>query len=61
MASGRSVEEAVDEIQRWGDSKWAVAVMPLLGKDMPLDHPDLEPIWKAAAEHDLGVAHHSFT
>jgi predicted TIM-barrel fold metal-dependent hydrolase len=36
-------------------------VMPLLSMDMPVDHPDLEPIWKAAQAHDLAVVHHSFT
>jgi predicted TIM-barrel fold metal-dependent hydrolase len=38
-----------------------VAVLPVLGKDMPLDHPDLEPISQAAQEHDLAVVHHSNT
>ena len=61
VASGRAIEETVSEIHQWGESKWAVAVMPLLGKDRPADHPDLEPIWKAAAEHDLPVVFHSFT
>ena len=28
---------------------------------MPLDHPTLEPYWKAAAEYDLGVVLHTFT
>lgn len=61
LASTRSVEDGVGEIRRWGRSKWAVAVMPLLAEDRPVDHPDLEPIWKAAAEHNLAVVHHSFT
>ena len=61
VASARNVDEAVREIKRWGTSKWAVAVIPLLGKDMPLDHPDLEPIWQAAQEHDLAIVHHSNT
>ena len=61
VASTRVVEEAVHEIHQWGNSKWAVAVMPSLGKDMPVDHPALDPIWKAATEHDLAVVHHSFT
>ena len=61
VASTRAVDEAVREIHRWGTSKWAVAVLPVLGKDMPLDHPDLEPIWQAAQEHDLAVVHHSNT
>ena len=61
LASAISVEEAVGEIHRWGNDRWAVAVMPIRGFDMPVDHPDLEPIWKAAAEHDLPIVHHSST
>jgi predicted TIM-barrel fold metal-dependent hydrolase len=61
VASTRDVAEAVREIREWGNSKWAVAVQPLLDNDRPVDHPDLEPIWHAAAEHDLAIAHHSFT
>ena len=61
VASSRAVDEAVREIRQWGTSQWAVAVMPLLAKDIPVDHPDLEPIWKAAQEYDLPVVHHSLT
>jgi predicted TIM-barrel fold metal-dependent hydrolase len=60
-ASGRDVEGAVQEIRAWGNSSWAVAVQPSLGLHMPADHPDLEPIWRAAAEHDLPIIHHSST
>lgn len=61
LASTRDIEEAVSEIRQWGNTKWAVAVMPLLAEDTPADHPDLDPIWRAAAEHDLGVVQHSST
>ena len=61
VASTRAVDEAVREIRQWGTSRWAVAVMPLLSKGIPLDHPDLEPICKAAQEHDLAVVPHSLT
>jgi predicted TIM-barrel fold metal-dependent hydrolase len=61
VASTRNVPEAVREIRQWGTSKWAVAVIPALGPDMPVDHPDLEPIWQAAQEHDLPIVHHSNT
>jgi predicted TIM-barrel fold metal-dependent hydrolase len=61
VASTRNVDEAVREIREWGNSKWAVAVKPLLPTDMPPDHPDLDPIWRAAADHDLPIAHHSST
>jgi uncharacterized protein len=60
VASGRDVGEAVREIRQWGKSKWAVAVQPLLDNDRPVDHPDLEPIWQAAEEHDLAIVNHSF-
>jgi len=61
VASARDVDAAVQEIKSWGKSRWAVAVMPLVTKDIPADHPSLEPIWKAALDHDLPIAHHSFT
>jgi uncharacterized protein len=61
VASTRNPAEAVREIRQWGTSKWAVAVLPLLAKEIPIDHPDLEPIWQAAQEHDLPVVHHSLT
>ena len=61
VASARNVDAAVQEIRTWGNSKWAVAVMPLVTKDVPADHPSLEPIWNECVEHDLPVAHHSFT
>jgi len=61
VASTRNPEEAVREIKQWGTSKWAVAVIPLQSKDIPIDHPSLEPIWKAAQDHDLAVVHHSLT
>src|SRR6202049_3734297 len=61
VASARDVDAAVKEIREWGKSRWAVAVMPLVTKDIPADHPKLEPIWRAADEHDLPIVHHSFT
>ena len=54
-----SVEGSVEEIRRWAKSPWCVAIHPSLPLDYPLDHPDLEPIWKAAQELGLVVIHHS--
>ena len=51
--------EAVREIREWGKSKWAVAVMPLVDKECPADHPSLDPIWRAGAEYGLPIVHHS--
>ena len=39
VASARDVDAAVHEIREWGKSRWAVAVMPLVTKDIPADHP----------------------
>src|SRR5204862_347890 len=60
-APARDVDAAVREIREWGNSDWAVAVQPSLGQHIPADHPDLEPIWRAAADHDLPLVHHSST
>lgn len=61
LCSGRDVEAAVSEINRWGKSRWPMAVFPYAPFGTPLDHPDLEPIWAAAAEHDLSIVLHTFT
>ena len=61
LACGRDIPSAVAEIKRWGKSGWAWAVLPYAPYGMPLDHPDFEPVWAAAADHDLAVALHTFT
>src|SRR5713226_8177972 len=38
VASTRNPAEAVREIRQWGTSKWAVAVLPLLAREIPIDH-----------------------
>jgi predicted TIM-barrel fold metal-dependent hydrolase len=54
-----AVEESVAEIKRWGDTQWMVGVYPIMYNDTPMDHPDLEPIWRAVDELGLAVIHHS--
>ena len=61
LACGRDVKSAVEEIRRWGKSRWAWGVLPYAPYGMPLDHPDFEPVWAAAAEHDLAITLHTFT
>jgi predicted TIM-barrel fold metal-dependent hydrolase len=56
-----AVRESVQEIERWAPEPWAVAIHPHLPVGYPLDHPDLNPVWAAAQEHDLAVIHHSFS
>jgi len=38
-----------------------LAVFVYAPYQFPLDHPDLEPVWKAAADYDLSIALHTFT
>ena len=59
--SGTAVEESVAEIKAWGRSPWAAGIAPFAGMGRPMDHPDMEPIWAAAAEQDLAVVQHSAT
>jgi len=61
VVTPRNIDESIEEIKRWGSSSWAVAVHPSLPLDYPLDHPDLDPIWKATQEAGLCVVHHSFS
>jgi uncharacterized protein len=56
----RAIEDSVKEIKRWAREPWAVAIRPTLPQDYPIDHPDMDPIWKAADEEGLAVVHHSF-
>jgi predicted TIM-barrel fold metal-dependent hydrolase len=51
---------AVSEIKMWGKEKWAAAVWVHLKEGLPVDHPDLEPIWATMSEFDLPLVHHSF-
>jgi predicted TIM-barrel fold metal-dependent hydrolase len=55
----RHVEESVAEITRWGREPWAAAIFPQFPLDYPIDHPDMNPIWTAAADEGLAVIHHS--
>ena len=61
VVSGTAIEESVAEIQAWGDKPWAAGVWPYPGPGQPLDHPQLEPFWKAAADKNLAIIHHSMT
>ncbi|HEX9445486.1 MAG TPA: amidohydrolase family protein [Candidatus Binatia bacterium] len=61
VVTNRAIAESVEEIRQWGRARWAVGIQPHLTVGFPLDHPDLEPIWAAANEAGLCVAHHSFT
>jgi predicted TIM-barrel fold metal-dependent hydrolase len=48
-------------IREKADEEWVAAVWPLLPEGLPVDDPDLEPIWAAAADSDLPIMYHAFT
>jgi predicted TIM-barrel fold metal-dependent hydrolase len=48
-------------IEDLADADWVAAIWPLLPEGLPLDDPDLEPIWAAANAADLPVMYHGFT
>jgi hypothetical protein len=61
VVSSRAIEASVEEIKLWARAPWAAGIHPDLAEGVPIDHPDLEPIWAAANDEGLSVAHHSFT
>ena len=61
LAGARDVAGSLDEIRRWGKSRWAWGLLVYAPAGWPLDHPDLEPVYAAAAEYDLAVTLHTFT
>ena len=61
LVGTRDVASGLAEIERWGKSRWAWAVMAYAPYGVPIDHPSLEPVWAAAQEHDLAVVLHTFT
>jgi len=56
---GNAPEACAQEIKRWSSERWMVGVWPVVGNDIPLDHPSLTPIWQACDEAGLAVVHHS--
>jgi predicted TIM-barrel fold metal-dependent hydrolase len=60
VATSRSVSDSVAEIHRCAREGWVAGVQPYTPLDFPIDHPDLEPIFAAAAQENLPIVHHSF-
>ena len=61
LACSRDIKGSVEEIRRWGKSRWAWGVLVYAPEGVPIDHPDLEPIWTEAANFDLAITLHTFT
>ena len=60
LVTGCDVEWSVDHIAANAGGPSVSGVMLSLAEGMPIDDPDLEPIWAAMAEADLPLLHHSF-
>jgi predicted TIM-barrel fold metal-dependent hydrolase len=61
LAGARDIAGALAEMRLWGRAAWAWGVLVYAPAGMPLDHPDLEPLYAAAAELDLALVLHTFT
>jgi predicted TIM-barrel fold metal-dependent hydrolase len=61
LAGSRDIAGSLAEMRQWGRSAWAWGVMVYAPAGVPLDHPDLEPIYAGAAVLDLAVVLHTFT
>jgi uncharacterized protein len=61
LALGTDPKWAAETIARHAREDWVAAVWPLLPEGLPIDDPDLEPIWAAADDADLPIMYHAFT
>ncbi len=61
LAQAADIEWAVSEVKAVSQEKWVVAVAPVLPEGMPVDHPDLDPLWEVMNDAHLPILHHSFT
>jgi uncharacterized protein len=60
LAPAADPEWAAKTIRELSGEDWVAAAWPLLPEGVPVDDPDLAPIWEAMDEADLPLLHHSF-
>ena len=60
LAPAANVEWAVKELKTVGKEDWVSCVWPVLPEGVPVDDPDLDPIWAAMDDLGLPIIHHSF-
>ncbi len=51
---------AAKTIEQLAAEDWVAGVWPVLPEGVPIDDPDLDPIWAAMNDADLPIVHHSF-
>jgi len=60
LAPGNDPQWAAKTIRELAGEPWVAAVWPLLPEGLPVDDPDLAPIFEAMDEANLPLLHHSF-
>ncbi len=60
LAPGNNIEWAVENLKKRGEEGWVSCVWPCLPEGMPIDDPDLEPLWEVMNDLHLPIIHHSF-
>ena len=60
LVPGADPDYAVRAIKSLAGQDWVTAAWPLLPESMPVDDPDLDPVWAAMNDADLPILHHSF-
>ena len=60
LIPGADIDWAVAEVKALAKEKWVSCVWPLLPPDMPVDHPELDPLWAEMNNAHLPIIFHSF-
>jgi predicted TIM-barrel fold metal-dependent hydrolase len=60
MTSGTDPAWSAIQIKSLADARWVSGVMLVLPEGIPVDDPQLDPIWEAMADADLPLVYHSF-
>jgi uncharacterized protein len=60
LLTGSDPDWSAKQIRNNASQPSLSSVMLALPQGMPIDDPDLEPVWKAMADADLPLLHHSF-
>ncbi|MYA14437.1 MAG: amidohydrolase family protein [Acidimicrobiaceae bacterium] len=60
LLPARDPGAAAEIVAKLGPEPWVGAASAILPEEVPVDDPDLDPIWAALDEHDLPLLHHSF-
>lgn len=60
LAHASDPEQSAKDILELAGEDWVAGVWPVLPEGLPVDDPDLRPIFAAMNEADLPIVHHSF-